>query len=162
MVQIERRVTINRPVDEVFDYMSDAENDRYWRTNVKFIKRTSGGDRSGVGSEYRQQLKGPFGGFRSDMRYTEYEKNKRVAFETVKGSVRPRASIDFSAPTPETTEVHFRLQWEPKGPWKLVAPKMKKLLESNMNVSYDALVKKLEAHEEETAKSATDSPASQA
>lgn len=151
MVHIERRVTINRPVDDVFGYMSNAENDQYWRTNVKFIERTSGGDQSGVGSEYRQQLKGPFGGLRADLRYTEYEKNGRVAFETITGSVRPLGQIDFSAPSEDTTEVHFQLDWEPTGAWKLFAPIMKKILESNANASYDNLKAKLEAHEEETA-----------
>ena len=152
MVRMERQVTIERPLDEVFAYMSNAENDRYWRTNVKFIERTkeAEGGGSGVGAEYRQQVKGPFGGLRADLRYTEYVKNERIAFDTITGSVRPHGTIEFSAPSPDTTEVHVRLDWEPTGAWKVFAPMMAKVLQKNLDASYDNLKAKLEAHEEET------------
>lgn len=148
MVHLEKKVTIQRPVEDVFGYMSDAENDAHWRTNVKSIERTTGGDHSKIGSEYRQVLKGPGGGLRADLRYTEFEPNKRIAFETIEGSIRPDGQIDFSAPTPDSTEVHFRLDWQPTGAWKIFAPVMKKILEKNMHASYDNLKQKLEAHEE--------------
>lgn len=155
MVHIEKKVTINRPVDEVFGYMSNAENDARWRTNVKYIKRKPGSD-SGVGAEYEQKVKGPFGGLQADLRYTEYEKNKRVAFETTTGSVRPLGQIDFSAPSEDTTDVHFQLDWEPTGAWKVFAPVMGKILEKNAYASYDNLKQKMDAHEEETGPSGGD------
>ena len=154
MVHIEKKVTINRPVNEVFGYMSNAENDARWRTNVKYIKRKPGSE-SGVGAEYEQKVKGPFGGLQADVRYTEYEPNRRVAFETTTGSVRPLGQIDFSSPSEDTTDVHFQLDWEPTGAWKVFAPIMGKILEKNAHASYDNLKRKMDAHEEDTGAAAT-------
>lgn len=147
-MELERKVTIQRPVEEVFAYMSNAENDQHWRTNVKWIEREGGGERSDVGTVYRQKIKGPLGGFRADLRYTEYEKNRRLSFETIKGVVSPTASIDFEPVDDSTSTVHFRWRWEPKGFGKVLAPLLRKPIEGNMHASYDNLVRVLDAHEE--------------
>ena len=151
MMELERKVTIKRPVEEVFAYMSNAENDAKWRTNVKWIKREGGGSHSEVGAVYLQKIKGPFGGFRSDLRYTEYEKDRRLSFETIKGVVDPSATIEFEPVDENTSTVHFRWRWEPKGIGKLLAPMLRKPIEGNMNASYDNLVRTLDAREEEQA-----------
>ena len=151
-VELERKVTIKRPVEDVFAFMSDAENDAVWRTNVKEIERVGGGDHSKVGTVYKQVLTGPGKGFKADLRYTEYEPNKRVAFETINGSVRPNGTIDFDKVSDDTSTVHIRLVWQPTGAMRLLSPMIARILKSNMDKSYDNLVRMLEAHEEEAAR----------
>ena len=143
-MQFTKTVTLQRPLTEVFAYLSDAENDAEWRTNVKEIKRVSGGDRSGVGTIYRQVVKGPLGsGFPADLRYTDFAPNERFAFETIKGAVRPSAVIEFSALSDTTTEVRFTMTWVPQGGIRVAAPLIGRMLERGINESYDNLTRVL-------------------
>lgn len=148
-MRIGRTVTIKRPLEEVFAFMSDAENERYWRTNVKSIERVGEGKGSGVGTEYKQTLKGPFGGFTADIRYTEFEPRKRVTFETIRGSVRPSATTEFSAAGENATTVEFEMTWEPTGPFRLLKPLIAPILRKQMDANFDNLVRHLEAREDE-------------
>jgi uncharacterized membrane protein len=135
-----KSVTVQRPLEEVFAFLSDAENDAKWRTNVKEIKRVSGGDKSGVGTIYRQLVKGPFGrGLPADLRYTEFEPNRRLAFTTIKGAVRPDAVVEFESAAEDATRVTFSMTWEPQGPIKLAEPLIARMLVSGINDSYENL-----------------------
>jgi uncharacterized protein YndB with AHSA1/START domain len=144
-MEFEETVTIQRPVQEVFAYMSNAEHDAEWRTNVKEIKRLSEGDESGVGTVYHQVVKGPFGrGLDADLRYTAYEPNRRLAFETISGGVRPSAVIEFSPVADNATEVRIRMTWEPQGGMRLAAPLVGGMLRRGLNASYANLVRHME------------------
>ena len=58
MPSAENSIVINKPVAEVFAFVADHENDPKWRPGVNDIKHASG---EGVGTVYRQGMKGPFG-----------------------------------------------------------------------------------------------------
>ena len=87
MSQARHQVTIQRPAGEVFGFIADGLNGPKWRTGILDIAHVSG---SGVGSTYKQGVKGP-GGRRinADYRITTYEPNSRLAFEAIAGPVRP-------------------------------------------------------------------------
>ncbi len=137
-------VVIKKPVEEVFAFMADAENDAKWRTNVVEIEQTSPGEK-GVGTEYRQVIKGPMGkSMDADLRYTEFVPNQRVAFETISGSVRPDAVIDFTGLADGSTQVSMTMSWEPKGGAKLGAPMISKMIETSLRDSYANLVHMME------------------
>ena len=143
-MDFEETVTIQRPVEEVFAFMSNAENDAKWRTNVKEIEKTKEGQ-NGVGTEYRQVVKGPMGkGLDADLRYTEFRPNERVAFETIAGSVRPSAVIEFKSLSPESCQVHMHMTWVPEGGAKAGAPMIKRMIEKDLKASYANLVKMME------------------
>lgn len=48
---VQESVTINRPVEEVFDFIADGENDAQWCPAVKEISRVSGNG-TGAGARY--------------------------------------------------------------------------------------------------------------
>ena len=81
------QVTICRPAEEVFTFIADGLNGPKWRPGITDIALLSG---FGVGATYKQGVKGP-GGRRiaADYRVTEYEPNRRLAFEAIAGPVRP-------------------------------------------------------------------------
>ena len=145
-MEFEEKVTIRRPLAEVFAYMSDAENDAKWRTNVISIERVGGGDHSEVGTVYKQVVKGPMGRkLQADFQYTVYEPNKRLAFDTIEGSVRPSAVIDFTPVSDDTTEVRFHMTWVPEGGMKASAPIVGKMLKKSIHESYQNLVHHIES-----------------
>ena len=93
MPSAEHQVTIARPIAEVFAFVADGLNGPKWRPGVLDIALVSG---SGAGSVYRQGVKGP-GGRRiaADYELTTYEPNRRLAFRTIAGPVRPTGEFRF-------------------------------------------------------------------
>ena len=87
-------VIIRRPISEVFAFVADGENAAKWRSeHLLDIAHVSG---TGVGTVYRQGVKGP-GGRRigADYELTAYEPNRRLAFKTIAGPVRPTGEFRF-------------------------------------------------------------------
>ena len=107
-------ITIARPVSDVFAYVADMSNARAWRPAVLDVELASG---DGLGAVYHQEVKGP-GGRRiaADLTLTAFEPNRRLAFQTVAGPVRPSGEYRFSE-APGGTEVTFSLEVTLTG-WK--------------------------------------------
>ena len=102
-------ITIARPPDAVFAFVADGTTATQWRPGVLDISPT-GGD--GLGSTYRQGVKGP-GGRRvaADYEVTAYEPGKRLAFKAIAGPVRPTGEYRFES-VPEGTRLTFSLDAE--------------------------------------------------
>lgn len=86
MITIEYSVAINRPIEEVFSFMTNLENNPQWVSGLLEAKQTSPGP-MGVGStgtDVRQFL-----GRRieSTWEVTEHEVNKKSAFKTTSGPI---------------------------------------------------------------------------
>jgi uncharacterized protein YndB with AHSA1/START domain len=122
-------ITISRPVGDVFAFLADAENDKQWRSGVIEITRTGG---QGVGTTYRQIVSGP-GGRRvdADLEITEFVPDRRIAFRTTKGPVRPTGSYDLR-PGDGGTELTFRLAARLSGLKKLMAPMVGRTMKSEV------------------------------
>jgi uncharacterized membrane protein len=119
MPEAEHSVTVRRPIEEVFAFLADAENDPRWRSGVLDIARV-GGD--GVGTRYRQGVKGPMGRrVAADFEVTEYEPPRAIGFRTTAGPVRPEGRY-LLEPADGGTRVRFWLSFEPRGAARLMTP----------------------------------------
>lgn len=119
MPEQSKTVSIARPVSAVFAFLADAENDKRWRHGVLEMTRTGG---EGVGTTYRQVLKGPNGRrIDADIQTTELVADRRIAFRTVTGPIRTAGSYDLQ-PIDNGTEVTFRLIAKLVGVKKLMTP----------------------------------------
>ena len=115
MPEAQESMTIARPVDAVFAYLTDGEKCPQWRSGVLDIKRVSGD--GGVGTRYAQGVKGPMGRrIAADYEVTAFEPSRRLAFKAIAGPVRPTGEYTFQE-APEGTEVRFSLE-EPLSGWK--------------------------------------------
>jgi len=98
----EHTVTINRPLDDVFAFVADKDNDPRWRPGVAEIARVSG---VGGGASYRQVMNGPMGRkIPADFEITRYEVGKRIDFRTTAGRVQPSGRFDFVVPATRRRE----------------------------------------------------------
>ncbi len=106
-------ISIDRPAEEVFQFLADGANNPKWRSGVLEIEKI-GGD--GVGAIYRQVLQGP-GGRRvpGDYRVTEFQPPNRLAFLVIAGPVRPMGTFDVQADGPARSRVNFALEVQPRG-----------------------------------------------
>jgi uncharacterized protein YndB with AHSA1/START domain len=119
----EQTTIVERPPAEVFAFLADAENDAKWRPGVVDISRVAG---DGVGTRYRQGVKGPFGRrIPADIEITELRPNELIAFRAIEGPVRPRGRYEL-APADRGTRVRFVLEAEITGVKKLMAPMIQK------------------------------------
>ena len=128
-------VIIRRPISEVFAFVADGENASKWRSeHLLDISHVSG---TGVGTVYRQGVKGP-GGRRigADYELTAYEPSRRLGFKTTVGPVRPNGEFSFEE-TDDGTMVSLSLDAELTGIKKL-------LLGGAVQKSMEAEVKALE------------------
>jgi carbon monoxide dehydrogenase subunit G len=90
MQTITQSVTINRPVAEVWDYLSNFENTTRWSRGVLEARQTSGGP-LGVGATL-QAVVTAFGRRRTaDYLVTEFEPGQAFAFEVSSGPLASRA-----------------------------------------------------------------------
>lgn len=121
MPHAEHTVTINCSAEDVFDYLAEGTNNTQWRPGVVEIQPT--GNAHGVGTSYRQVLKGP-GGRRidGDYRITTYDRPSRLAFEVIAGPLRPTGTFDLRPAGPGSTTLTFRLAAAPTGMMRLMTP----------------------------------------
>lgn len=110
-------ITIQRSPEEVFAFVADGLNGPKWRPGILDIAHASG---EGVGTVYRQGVKGP-GGRRieADYEITAYEPPRRLAFKAIAGPVRPSGEYRLTA-SDGGTSITFSLDAELSGWKKLV------------------------------------------
>jgi uncharacterized membrane protein len=85
MIEFDNTIRINRPIADVFAFVSDLENIPKWNYYVlKVIKLTN--DPIGIGSVYHQVRKTD----EQDLLILEFDQNRKIAVKTL-----PRSSPDF-------------------------------------------------------------------
>jgi uncharacterized protein YndB with AHSA1/START domain len=120
MAHAESAVTIDRPIQQVFDYIADGTNNPDWRAGVLEIERTSADE--GVGATYRQVLQGP-GGRRiaGDYRVTTFLPPNRLEFAVIAGPAKPTGLFDLTEEGPDRTKLTFSLELRPIGIMRLMS-----------------------------------------
>ena len=128
-IEAENSVVVNRPREAVFAFLADGTNDPRWRPAVVDIAREGG---EGVGTVYRQGVKGPMGRrVAADYEITEWEPSRRVGFRAIAGPVRPEGSYDL-ADDGQATRVTMRLRVEPRGAARLMSPMVRRSMEAEV------------------------------
>src|SRR5690349_6328051 len=95
MIDVQVSTVINRPVADVFAFVTNFENLPQWEMDFKSVRRLSATP-SGVGTTYECVLKLPGQTATSIFEITEYVPNQWIAFEGgAAGPARPRGSYVF-------------------------------------------------------------------
>jgi uncharacterized protein YndB with AHSA1/START domain len=96
-IQFDQSVVIERPLEEVFAFLADPENDAQWTPMVTETRKTSEGP-LGVGTRYEQS--GHFLGRNFEMLFevTEYEPNRKIGQRLISpGPLRTTGSSSVEA-----------------------------------------------------------------
>jgi uncharacterized membrane protein len=114
MDHAENSISVQEPVNEVFQFILNGENNKSWRDSVIEISRATNGP-DGVGSRFAQVMRGPCGRrIKGDYEITECEKDKVISFQVTRGPARPVGTYRFDREG-SGTKVTFVLRYEPKG-----------------------------------------------
>ena len=117
MARAEHSIVINRPVEQVWAYLHDPENDPEWQSMTQeAVKLTEGP--VGVGTVERITAK--LLGRRVDttFEFTEYEPNKRSQIKTISGPI-PFVGTYEVEPTDGGTRFTWSVEGEPGGFFRL-------------------------------------------
>src|SRR6266498_4725826 len=131
MAHAEQTIVINRPINEVFDFILDGKNSPYWRPAVIDIQPLPGKP-AGVGAVYKQGLKGP-GGRRIDGDYelVEVKPNALIKFAVIAGPARPTGTYQFET-VDNSTRVTFVLDFKTRGLMKLMEPMINRTMQAEV------------------------------
>jgi uncharacterized protein YndB with AHSA1/START domain len=137
MTTIQHTVTIDRPVQDVWDYVMDIRNDPVWTTNVVGVGRGAG-EPVEVGFDFEETYK--FLGRRMPITFivTEHDPHRRSAVEVAEGPVAGRGSYDFE-PVDGGTRFTATLVTDAHGFFKLAEPVFARMARREFATSVEAL-----------------------
>lgn len=120
MIQLEDSIVIQRPIAEVFAYVSDLRNAPQWQTGLLEVRKISDGA-LGVGSQFTFVRKFLGQRLEASNQFTRYEPLSLISFVTNSGPVHVENSYLFEA-APEGTRLTCKLEMRPQGFSRLAEP----------------------------------------
>jgi uncharacterized protein YndB with AHSA1/START domain len=123
MIDVARSITINRPVAEVFAYVSDVSNEPAWHTDVLEARQTSAGP-IGIGATFLIRVKPSMGVSEGVTEVIGFEPDRRQVMRGEMGSMRPTIT-DLFEPADGGTKFTRRIQIEASGLMRLMLPLMR-------------------------------------
>jgi len=142
MIKVELSVVINRPVADVFAFVTDVSNSVKWQEGLVESRLTSSGP-VGVGSEITDVRKFLGRDMDSKLEVTAFEPNKKFSEKVVSGPLKFEISQTFE-PSGDGTKVSLVAQGEPGGFFKLAEGMVQKQLLSQLEGDSQRLKKALE------------------
>ncbi len=116
MIKVEKSIVINRPVEEVFNFVIAEGNYTRWQSGVQEV--VEGGPRNTVGSQFTEVRKFMGQEMRTTLELTGFKPNALWAAKVVKGPVPYTVNMTFEG-TEGGTRVTTCVDGEPKGFFKL-------------------------------------------
>jgi uncharacterized protein YndB with AHSA1/START domain len=120
MARIEINLVINRPVEEVFAFVSNSENLPRWRSTSLEIKKTSEGP-LGVGSTFKGRFAFLGRQFDGNLLVTAHELNRVYMSKMAEGPFPLETSYTLE-PVENGTHLAFVLNGAPGGFFKFAEP----------------------------------------
>ena len=120
MAHGEVTITIDRPIEAVFDFLADGENDKLFSKRIIEIAKTTPGP-AGVGTVYRSRAK-DFGRTSTfEFEITVFERPARIHWHQLsKGPVLVDGGYEFSPAGDSSTELTFFSDLQGRGFGKLI------------------------------------------
>ena len=143
MIRAEQSVVINRPIDEVFRYVSNIESWAQWAAEMVEVKNISAGP-VGRNTTFTAVVK--FLGQRIENEHvvTEYKPGSRLAITVSSGTVRGKAVFSFKT-VEGGTEVTEAMEAETGGVFKVADPIVTRMVQRQYAANLENLKDLLEA-----------------
>jgi uncharacterized protein YndB with AHSA1/START domain len=122
MTKAHHDVHIDRPIDEVFDFLADGTNNHRWQPFVDGATAPDGPP--GIGRTFHQRARHPLGfTVSADYRIAAYERPRLlVLVVTSGGPVRPTVTYQLTPAGDGTADVRCTVEYHPSGLGRLAGP----------------------------------------
>lgn len=108
MAMINGQILIERPIDEVFDYVADERNEPRYNARVRSVEKVSSGP-IGVGTRYRAAITTLGRPATMTIEITAYERPTRLASSTAAAAIDINGHLSFEAVPTGTV---MRWEWD--------------------------------------------------
>lgn len=143
MIKIEQTLKINRPLEEVYAYVTDNSKTAEWQSGLKESSVISDGP-FGVGSQIKDVRTLAGRELESNVEVTAFEPNKKFGLKALSGPVQFEITQTFEA-VDGGTKITFSTEGEPGGFFKLAGPMLAKQMEKEFAANSAKLKEILEA-----------------
>ena len=143
MLKLEKSVVINRPIEEVFAFMTDFENATQWMSELVECKRTSEGP-VGMGTTF-SAVATPLGRrVESTQEVAEYEPNRKYAIRSISGPATSEDAYTFES-VAGGTKITRVAEAEMKGLFRLTEPLAVRMMGRQFETNFANLKDLMEA-----------------
>lgn len=124
-VRIDGEIVINRPVDEVFDFVADERNEPRYNPRLLRVVQISPGA-IGLGTRFRAEIKTMGRAVPMTIEFTGFERPRQLASRTRLSTMEIRGALTFD---PVSRGTRMRWSWviEPHGGLKLMTPMLARI-----------------------------------
>ena len=145
MARIEGEIMINRPVEEVFDFVADERNEPRYNPGMVRAEMLSPGP-VGLGSRFRAEMRTRLRPVVMTTENTGYERPRRLASTTHLSTMEVRGGLTFD-PVPGGTRMRWSWDVAPRGLLKLMSPLVVRVGTRQERAIWTGLKRLLEARE---------------
>jgi len=135
-------VTINRPPQDVFDFVANHANDKLWKPFVTVSKQISAGA-IGVGTRFEVGTLISNRYFASNVEIVEYEPHRWYVYKSNAQPFPFIAQLSFESIT-SGTAIRGQVEFQAHGLWKVFAPIIQAFFKSQEKHTFSQLKKVLE------------------
>ncbi len=143
MARIEINLVINRPIEEVFAFVSNSENLPRWRSTSLEVKKTSG-EPFGLGSTFKGRFTFLGRQFDGNIVVTGYEPNRVYVSKIAEGPFPLETGYTLE-PVENGTHVTFVVEGAPGGFFKFAEPLVVSMAKRAYDTDLQNLKEMLEA-----------------
>lgn len=148
-VEFEVSTSVDRPPEDVFEYLTDPANVVEW--NSQAIEVPPVEEDMGVGTTWRPEVKGIFGTSELPMECTVYDPPNRFGYRTTTGLLGDRVQNTGAEYTCMPLGEQTRLAWsgtiETKGVARLLEPLLSRMLRKDVESSLETVKSVMEQDE---------------
>ena len=120
MARVEGEMMIQRPVEEVFDFVADERNEPRYNPHMLHAARISDGP-IGLGTRFRAELKTMGRTMPMTVEFTAYERPWRLASLTHSSMMETEGALTFET-VPGGTRMRWSWDVRPRGVLRLMTP----------------------------------------
>jgi uncharacterized protein YndB with AHSA1/START domain len=142
-VNFETSVRIQRPIEEVFDYLSDPDNFPHWNSAVRDVRATSASTKA-VGSTYSMERELPSGSAANELEIMALERPRQFAIRTTSGPTPFHYRYHLRSDNGETI-VALDAEVQLEGPAAFVAPLARRAVKRGVDDNFATLKTILES-----------------
>jgi uncharacterized protein YndB with AHSA1/START domain len=117
---VQGEIVIDRPPDEVFDFVADEENEPRYNPEMRFAKKVTEGP-IGVGTSFRAEMTGRGRVVPMTILFTEYDRPRRIAERVQMKAMDLTGDLTFE-PFDGGTRMRWSWNLEPHGVLRFMGP----------------------------------------
>jgi uncharacterized protein YndB with AHSA1/START domain len=147
MVRIEGESVINRPVEDVFDFVADERNEPRYNPKMRRAELISEGP-IGVGTRFRAETASMGRAVQMVIEFTGFERPRRIEETVHMSSMDLQGAMTFD-PVPEGTSMHWAWDLKPRGMLKMMGPLVARMGRRGEQTIWGSLKHLLEARDDD-------------